>query len=71
MRRRLPGIDAEFSAAVGRVAAVYARCPKPRPDVCGERFHESEQTLEEILLDPDGAEELCASVNGEWIEVAA
>lgn len=39
MRRRLPGIDAELSAAVARVAAVCHRCPEPRPDVCGERFH--------------------------------
>ncbi|MCB0865486.1 MAG: hypothetical protein KDB58_07220 [Solirubrobacterales bacterium] len=40
MRRRLPGIDAELSAAVKRVAEVYVRCPDTKPDVCGERFHE-------------------------------
>lgn len=38
MRRWLPGIDAELSAAVKRVAYVYSRCPNPRPDVCGDPF---------------------------------
>ena len=55
MRRRLPGIDAELSAAVKRVADVYVRCPEPRPDVCGERFHDLESQVDRACAGSDRA----------------
>lgn len=48
MRRRLAGVDAELASAVDRVVAVYARCPEPRPDICGERFHLLEAEVDRL-----------------------
>ncbi len=46
MRRRLPGVDAELSAAVDRVRGVYRHLAEPRPDIAGEHFHRLEAELD-------------------------
>ena len=56
----MPGIDAELSAAVRRVADVYVRCPEPRPDVCGQRFHDLERQVDRACAGTDSAAALRA-----------
>lgn len=47
MRRRLPGIERDLSAAFARVAKLYAAVPEHlRPDVNGERWQQLEAEID-------------------------
>lgn len=48
---RIPGINAELTAAIRRVADAYGRLPEPqRPNVNAERWHALEREIDQACM---------------------